>query len=193
MPDRIKPTSERVPIPQPASREDLFQRNFTPTNRLVREKTYLPIIAKAFAKVGLPPHLGVAIARAESQFDPSIMNLTGGDLERGGSVGLGQMSMMTAEALGYTGNRDGLKNPELNAALMAALCVANSRRKDCHSLEDLICMYNSGKAMEKAPSVTKDKYLRTVKVYMDLYEIKCAPYIPEGVEFIKLARKHPRV
>lgn len=143
------------------------------------EALYLPLLAQAFAARGLPPELGPAIGRQESNFDPNVSNLGPGDLERGGSYGLCQMSLQTAQALGYKGEVAGLHDPHINAALAADLFVENRKR---HSdLRDIIAMYNSGKPFDLAPTKTRAFYVQNVVAYMKMYAPRCSQYAPAGL------------
>src|SRR6476469_1397219 len=94
-----------------------------------REALYLPILATAFKNHGLAPEFGVAIARQESSFDPTVRVMTGGDLALGGSYGLCCMGLSTAHALGHHDiTPEQLLDPAINASLAAELCVANAKR-----------------------------------------------------------------
>lgn len=140
-----------------------------------REKLFLPIVAHAFTSHGLPPELGAAIARQESNFAADAVVLTGGDARRGGSYGLCQMSLKTGLGMdkGCTSGR--LLDAGYNAELAARLCATNS--KACKgNVEDIISMYNSGKAFYKAPDSTKLVYVPNVMKYMELYKARCQPF-----------------
>jgi soluble lytic murein transglycosylase-like protein len=54
------------------------------------------------------PALIAAIISVESNFSASAVNNTGGDAARGGSYGLMQMSLKTAQGYGYSGTGPGL-------------------------------------------------------------------------------------
>lgn len=139
-----------------------------------REAKYLPILTKAFEVLGLPPALGPAIARQESGFIADIENLGPGDKERGGSYGLCQMSLKTAQSLGFIGTVEELKDPQINASLAADLCLHNLQKLQDHSnlqnvIRDLAAMYNSGKVFDKAPRITQMQYVPNVLKYYQQY------------------------
>ncbi len=77
---------------------------------------YDDLISQWAATYGLPFSLVKAIVQVESGFDPNAENLTGGDAARGGSYGLMQVSLETAQGYGYdidtTGQ--GLLDPSTN-------------------------------------------------------------------------------
>lgn len=134
-----------------------------------REKLFLPIVAHAFASHGLPPELGAAIARQESNFAADAVVLSGGDGKRGGSYGLCQMSLKTGLSMDKTCTSGRLLDAGYNAELAARLCCINSRA--CKgNVEDIISMYNSGKAFYKAPDSTKLVYVPNVMKYMEEYK-----------------------
>ena len=141
-----------------------------------REKLYLPIVASEFAKAGLPPHLGAAIARQESAFDPNAAVLTGGDGARGGAFGLCQMTLKTALSLDKGATSGRLLDARYNAELAAKLCLENWKRFQGR-IEDVISAYNSGKPFFRAPESTKLLYVPSVQKYMKQYEVTCAPYV----------------
>lgn len=113
---------------------------------------YGPVVRDAFAAVGLPVEWGMAIAHMETggSFDPSLVKMTGGDGARGGAWGLCQMTLKTAEGLGYDGDGPGLLEPKLNSNLAAKLCVQLQKSLGSN-LHDVAAAYNSGKAWSKAP------------------------------------------
>lgn len=140
-----------------------------------REKTYLLVVARAFAAQGLPPELGAAIAKQESNWDAAAVTMTGGDGARGGSYGLCQMSLKTAEGLDKGATAGRLLDAHYNATLAAQLCRENWDRYQGR-IEDVIAAYNSGKPFFRAPEVTKLIYVPHVQKYMRDYETICAPY-----------------
>lgn len=146
------------------------------------EDLYLPIVARAFAEAGLPPELGCAIARQESNWNPEARNLTGGDLERGGAFGLGQMTYKTGIALDKFCTPMKLMNPVYNAKLSAQLCRDNAKR--CNNrMEDIISRYNSGKDFWKAPNVTKVHYVPRVQQFMKEYKERAEAAVKAAITF----------
>ena len=149
-----------------------------------REDIYLPVVATAFARQGLAPEFGAAIARQESAFDPSVKVLTGGDAALGGSYGLCCMGLSTARGLGHKDiTVEQLLDPAINASLAAELCAANLNHllkvgpdqtySAVHLYGDLASYYNSGKPMNRAPHITQTNYVPSVLKYMALYADRC--------------------
>jgi soluble lytic murein transglycosylase-like protein len=135
-----------------------------------RETKYGPILRTAFEDEGLPGEWGMAFACQESRFDPNAESLTGGDGRRGGSYGLCQMSLATARGdLGYTGDDEGLKNPQLNAKLAAQYCKLLMKRLKSRDLRDIAAAYNSGRPFNEAPKVTQTLYVPHILAYAKHY------------------------
>lgn len=129
-----------------------------------RLKRFRPIIEKAFVAKGLPLSWGLAIARQESGFRPWASNTRDpGDKRRGGSWGLFQMSLLTAQKLAFTGDAFDLLDPERNAEYAARL-VAELRDR-WHNLQDVAAAYNSGKSYLLAPASTRLVYCPNVIKY----------------------------
>ena len=135
-----------------------------------REALYLPYLVAAFMKLDLPPEWGVAIARQESPFLAAAVNNSAGDAKRGGSMGLCQMSLLTARGLGYVGQPTGLLDPVVNAALAAALCKEIVTRLKTRDLADVASAYNSGKPFAKAPQSTRTVYVPRVLAFALAYK-----------------------
>lgn len=133
-----------------------------------REALYGPVLVAAFASALLPPEWGLAIATQETRFQPNALNNTGGDLVRGGSRGLCQMSWKTAVGLGFTGVADDLYKPRVCADLAAKLCAELVRRWQTHELLDIASGYNSGRKYAQAPASTV-VYAKNVVAYADHY------------------------
>lgn len=141
-----------------------------------REKLYLPVVCKAFVAEGLPPELGAAIVRQESNWDPDATVLTGGDGRRGGAYGLCQMTLKTAGGLDRGATPARLMSPEYNCKLAAKLCRENWDRAKGR-LVDVLSRYNSGKDFFHAPETTKLVYVPGVTRFMAEYKEQCAQYI----------------
>ena len=146
------------------------------------EDKYLPVVATAFARQGLPPELGCAIARQESNWDPTATATNPKDIAMGGAFGLCQMTLDTARALGHADITPAqLHDPAINASLAAELCAANLKRLapgrsvyDCAA--DLLAMYNSGRVLAKAPHITQTNYVPRAMGFMSAYAARCASY-----------------
>jgi hypothetical protein len=115
------------------------------------------IIREEFASAGLDPNLGVAIGKHESGLNPEAVNMTGGDLRRGGSFGPMQMSLATARDLGFTGTTQELMEPRTNTGLAAKLVKQLSGRFS--DPKDIISAYNSGRPLSQAPASTREQYV----------------------------------
>ena len=140
-----------------------------------RAKLYGPILRRAFEAEGLPGHWGLALAHHESGLNPKAENLVGGDARRGGSFGLCQMSLATAQGdLGYLGDGEGLKDPEVNARLAAKFCKILTMRFKTTDLRDIASAYNSGRVFEKAPVSTRTRYVPSVLAHAERYGGKSA-------------------
>jgi soluble lytic murein transglycosylase-like protein len=68
---------------------------------------YAAIIARHARENGIPLALASAVVQIESKFNPRV---TG----RAGEIGLMQIKLQSARAMGYTGSRAGLYDPETN-------------------------------------------------------------------------------
>jgi soluble lytic murein transglycosylase-like protein len=131
------------------------------------------VVADAFTNAGLPPELGLGIAKHESNFNPNASVVTGGDAARGGSYGLCQMSLKTALSLDRAATIAKLHDPRYNAGLAAKLCLLNNVRAK-GVIEDVISMYNSGKPFWCAPDSTKTVYVPNVQRYMAEFKAQLA-------------------
>ena len=135
-----------------------------------RLATVRPIIEAAFIARDLPTAWGMAFAMQESAFKASATNLTDpGDVARGGSFGLFQMSYKTAlTECGYHGPATGLLDPQVNAALAAKFISILQKRhyvNGPNDLENIASGYNSGKPRDKAPPSTRDVYVTNVILF----------------------------
>jgi len=122
----------------------------------------------------------MAIAWVESggTFDPGLINMTGGDLARGGSYGLVQMSLRTAKDLGYTGAGLDLCKPEVCTALAAELFVRNKKDLEtANVLADfsrLAAAYNCGThhVIEATIPDSTLKYVTLAVSHMEHYAVQ---------------------
>jgi soluble lytic murein transglycosylase-like protein len=140
------------------------------------EEKFLPLVRRVAKEVGISEALLAATIARESNWNPRAVNDTGGDARRGGAYGLAQMTLRTAQGLGYQGDGQGLLDPELNVRLAARLHKANGRmlsaRGDASQLEDVVARYNSGKPFANAPTFTKDVYVPSVIAKIKEYQKK---------------------
>lgn len=132
---------------------------FTPYR--LRFRRYAPVLTRVFEEWGLPGPWGLAIARQESGFRASAVNQGPGDLRRGGAWGLCQMTLLTAQGLGFLGSAYGLLDPEKNANL-AAQFICQLRDRYGLVLKECAAAYNSGKPFDRAPASTREVYVPRV-------------------------------
>lgn len=123
-------------------------------------------IRRAFTENGLDPQLGLAIARHESNLNPQAVNMTGGDGARGGSYGSAQMSLKTAQGLGFAGKPEELLDPDTNAKYQAAL-VKQLHTQYGGDVRNIVSAYNSGKPYDDAPDSTRDSYVPGVMAHLN--------------------------
>src|SRR5208282_1240837 len=81
------------------------------------ENAYDDLILPLATANNVPVALIKAIIGVESNFIPTAENLSGRDGARGGSYGLMQLSYLTAQGMGYSGDPSGLLDPETNLTL----------------------------------------------------------------------------
>lgn len=119
-----------------------------------REKRWAPVIAEACRKHGVPVVWGLAMAYAESLFEPGTIIHSGGDGKRGGAWGMFQMTLKTARGEGFAGEPESLLDPVTNCDI-AMRFVAGLMRRHGDDLRDVASAYNSGKSFAKAPASTR--------------------------------------
>jgi soluble lytic murein transglycosylase-like protein len=110
------------------------------------ENAYDALIQPTAATYGVPVALVKAIIGVESNFIANAMNLTGRDLTRGGSYGLMQMSLQTAQGYGFTGSPTDLLDPQTNLTYGCQFLrdVYNQAGQDPATAASL---YNGGKSV----------------------------------------------
>jgi soluble lytic murein transglycosylase-like protein len=101
------------------------------------------------------PKLIAAIVTVESDFNPAAIAGEGTpDERRGGAYGLMQMTLKTAQGLGWRGTDPaGLLDPGINLFWGCMLVHQLGKRKG-YTVEDIICAYNSGRPKAHAPETT---------------------------------------
>jgi hypothetical protein len=118
----------------------------------------------AGAKYGIPSGWLVALGLTETDLDPSAVNDTGPDRDRGGSWGVTQISARTARAFGYTGPMATLTEDvnlaaELTAQMVSAGFAERSSNKAApesgpfkpiyygmpQTFEDMLSIWNAGR------------------------------------------------
>lgn len=111
------------------------------------ETLYAPVIIHAFRAAGLDAALGLALAKHESNFDPHAVAKNPRDLARGGSYGLFQMSLRTAQGLRASATPQAILDPTYNVSLAVALTLSNLKALRAHNLdttENLAACHNAG-------------------------------------------------
>lgn len=137
----------------------------------VRVDLYGPMLAKAFLRHKLPVVWALAIAATESDFRAGAMNNRNeGDVARGGSYGLCQMSLQTAKALAPDCTVEDLLDPTTNSEIAAMLVSQLARRYT--DIKDVAAAYNSGKRFAHAPSSTRAIYVPRILANMKAYAAK---------------------
>lgn len=130
------------------------------------------MLAKTGQAYAIPPEWLVAFARVESSLRAGAINNSTGDLKRGGSRGLCQLSLKTARAIGYGGDPEGLLDPVTNAHFAGLLIVVNMHDYAVTSLEDVAALYNSGKRFAQAPASTRLLYVPAIRRWSAYYKDK---------------------
>jgi hypothetical protein len=147
-------------------------------------QTVKEALTAAAQRYGLPPEWLVALGITESELDPSAVNQTGADADRGGSWGATQISARTARAFGYTGPMEALTTnvdlmADLTAHMVADGFAERSNRPDApesgpfrverygtpQSFEDMIAVWNAGRPFASLPaggSTLTDYYPRAL-------------------------------
>lgn len=128
------------------------------------------LVKDAAARAGVPAGVMEAIVDIESSWNPSASNRTGGDEARGGAFGLTQLTLKTAQAFDGRVTPADLLDPEKHLVIAAKLMADNARRS--RDPKDLASMWNSGKVFDKAPEVTREKYVPRFLAALTKYEGK---------------------
>lgn len=133
---------------------------------------YMPLIDAYAAQNGIPASLVAGIMQQESGGNPNAVNNTGGDAARGGSYGLMQVSLETAQEYGYAGDGAGLLDPETNISI-ATEFLGDLYRQYGGDVNDTIAAYNAGspRHLEGDPSqpYTNQAYVNDVLGFMQQY------------------------
>nr|WP_315838686.1 transglycosylase SLT domain-containing protein [Bradyrhizobium prioritasuperba] len=78
-----------------------------PASAQSRNTAYDAIISSQASANGVPEELVHRVIVRESKYQPHLIG-------RGGAIGLMQIKLATARGVGYTGNAEGLRDPETN-------------------------------------------------------------------------------
>ena len=80
---------------------------YLPQAALAQRADYEAMVASHASANGVPAALVHRVIVRESRYQPRLVG-------RGGTIGLMQIKLATARGLGYTGNAEGLRDPETN-------------------------------------------------------------------------------
>ena len=80
-----------------------------PEAAFAQASQYQELVAKHAQANGVPVALVHRVIMRESRYNASLVG-------RGGTIGLMQIKLATARALGYTGSAEGLRDPDTNLA-----------------------------------------------------------------------------
>lgn len=133
---------------------------------------YQGLINQYAAAQGIPPAMVAAIMQQESGGNPNAENLTGGDAARGGSYGLMQVSLLTAQGYGYTGDGQGLLDPDTNLEYATAY-LGDLYRQYGGDVNDTVAAYNAGSPRhvngDPSEPYTNEGYVQAVLNFMQEY------------------------
>ncbi len=146
----------------------------------------LPIVNKYSSQYGVPQALIFAIMQQESgdpqlgmeYFDTNaslMKNPT--EIKAGGSQGLMQILLSSAQALGYTGDAAGLYDPDTGikyGVLYIKQVIHDGKGIDYSDVGDVAAEYNSNKTYVDAPSSTEGTYVPRVMKYYTYYTNRLA-------------------
>lgn len=135
-------------------------------------RDYQGLINQYAGAQGIPPAMVAAIMQEESGGDPNAENLSGGDAARGGSYGLMQVSLLTAQGYGYTGDASGLLDPDTNLEYATAY-LGDLFREYGGDVNDTIAAYNAGSPRhvngDPSQPYTNEGYVQAVLGFMQQY------------------------
>lgn len=134
---------------------------------------YDALFAASAKRWNVPQSILEAIAWKESSMRPNIDPNPPTD-----GVGLMQMTEATARRLGYTGTREGLKDPATNIELGAKYVAAIIESQGGINLADLYSEYNSGRA---ALWRTSTEVARNVAGFLSWFAKVVGVPLPQGV------------
>ena len=80
---------------------------YLPQAALAQRADYEAMVASHASANGVPPALVHRVIVRESRYQPRLVG-------RGGTIGLMQIKLATARGLGYTGDAEGLRDPDTN-------------------------------------------------------------------------------
>jgi len=126
-------------------------------NNMPGRVQYAAIIERHARANGVPVALAQAVVAIESKYNPRV---TG----RAGEIGLMQIKLQTARAMGYRGSRQGLYDPETNIKY-GMLYLAGAHKLGGGSTCGTILKYNGGHYAKRMQASTR-KYCGRVQQLM---------------------------
>jgi soluble lytic murein transglycosylase-like protein len=130
---------------------------------------------------GIDPAILLGIIKVESAWNPNATNLVGSDAARGGAFGLVQMTLRTARGFDPDVTGEQLLDPVTNLRF-AGLLLAEIRQRFGADWRDVAAAWNSGKAFDYAPEVTRYKYVPKVLAAANAYATDLSLDLGEGAE-----------
>lgn len=118
---------------------------------------YSQIINRYAATYGISSTFAHAVVRHESNFQPNVRG-------KAGEIGLMQIKLSTARAMGYSGSAKGLYNPSTNIQY-GMKYLAMAQKLGGGSTCGTILKYNAGHGATRM-NPTSAKYCSSVKAYM---------------------------
>ncbi|MFD1791913.1 lytic transglycosylase domain-containing protein [Ochrobactrum teleogrylli] len=118
---------------------------------------YSQIINRYASTYGVPSSLAHAVVRHESNFQPNVRGAAG-------EIGLMQIKLSTARAMGYSGSAKGLYEPATNIQY-GMKYLAMAQKLGGGSTCGTILKYNAGHGAKRMNPISA-KYCSSVKAYM---------------------------
>jgi soluble lytic murein transglycosylase-like protein len=134
-----------------------------------RKMTLQELADQIAAQAGIDPAMLKAVVRLESAWKTGAENNTGGDALRGGAWGLGQVTLRTAQAYFPSITTAQLLQPDLNLQIAAKVLREGLDKSPNADPADAFAYYNSGKLLDRAPEVTRYKYVPLALKYLAEY------------------------
>lgn len=139
-------------LPKPKVSKKSARKQSKPTNT-----RYSSIINHYASTYGVDSALAHAVVRHESNFQPNVRG-------KAGEIGLMQIKLSTARALGYTGSAKGLYEPSTNVQY-GMKYLAQAQKLGGGSICGTILKYNAGHGAKRM-NPTSAKYCSNVQAYM---------------------------
>jgi soluble lytic murein transglycosylase-like protein len=125
-------------------------------NGVAGRSQYASIVERHARAAGVPVALALAVVNVESRYNPRT---TG----RAGEIGLMQIKLQTARAMGYRGSRQGLYDPETNIKF-GMLYLAGAHKLGGGTTCGTILKYNGGHYAKRMQASTRQYCARVQKL-----------------------------